>query len=118
MTVKAQRSGLHWVDGVTVKGHVGVRLEGEVEGILVANGVTATAGGVVGRSDHPGKTVAGVVEVDLDLVGGGSGAGDGVHLTLGGGDQVLVFHGGECLTLIDVKVHVRDKETGVHVGGG
>ena len=118
VTVEAQRSGLHWVDGVSPEGHVRVGLEGEVEGVLVSDGVTTTAGGVVGRPDHPCEAVGGVVEVDLDLVGCGTGGGDGVHLTLGGGDQVLVFNGGECLTLIDVKVHVRDKETGVHVGGG
>ena len=83
----------------------------------MSNRVTTTVGGVVGRPDHPCEAVGGVVEVDLDLVGCGSGAGDGVHLTLGGGDQVLVFNGGECLTLIDVKVHVRYEELGVHVGG-
>ena len=118
VTVEAQRCGLHWVDGVSPEGHVRVGLEGEVEGVLVSDGVTTTAGGVVGRPDHPCEAVGGVVEVDLDLVGCGTGGGDGVNLTLGGGDQVLVFNGGECLTLIDVKVHVRDKETGVHVGGG
>ena len=80
-------------------------------------GVTATVGAPVCGTDHPCEAVGGVVEVDLDLVGCGTGGGDGVHLTLCGGDQVLVFNGGECLTLIDVKVHVRNKELGVHVGG-
>ena len=83
----------------------------------MSNGVTSAAVDPVGGSDEPGKTVRGVVEEELDLLRGGSGAGDGVLLSLGGGDEVLVLDGGECLAFFDVKVHVRDKKSGVHVRG-
>ena len=83
----------------------------------MSNGVTSAAVDPVGGSDEPGKTVRGVVEEKLDLLRGGSGAGDGVLLSLGGGDEVLVLDGGECLAFFDVKVHVRDKKSGVHVRG-
>lgn len=78
-------------------------------------GESSSAGHVVGGTDHPCEAVAGVVEEELDLVGSGSCAGDGVHLALSGGDEVLVFNGGESLAFFNIKVDVRDKELGVHV---
>ena len=78
--------------------------------------VTSAAGHPVGGTDHPGEAVGGVVEVDLDLVGGGQGGGDVVLLSLGGGDEVLVFDGRESGALFGVKVYVGNKETGVEVG--
>ena len=119
VAVKGEAGRGYWVSHVTPHADGSVfHLEGEVETVLVSDGVTAAAVGEVGRAHHPHKSVGRVVEEKLDLVGLGVGAGDGVHLPLDGGDEVLVLHRGECLALLLVEVHVRDKETGVHVGGG
>ena len=117
VSVKRQRSALDGVNNVTPHlGGVG-GVEREVEAVHVSNGVASAAGSPFSGAYKPRKAVGGVVEVKLDLLRAGSGAGDGVALSLSGGDEVLVLDGGECLALFNVKVHVRDKELGVHVRG-
>lgn len=117
MSVQTQRGTTDRIGDIPPDRYVGVPLEREVEGVLVSDGEAAAVGHPVGGADEPREAVGGVVEVELDLVGGGSGAGDGVHLALRGGDEVLVLNGGEGLALLDVKVDVGDEELGVHVGG-
>ena len=90
-------------------------MERVVEAVLVSHTVTSAAGHPVRGTDHPHETVGRVVEVDLDLVGGGQGAGDVVLLSLDGGDEVFVFDRRESGALFGVKVHVRNKKTGVKV---
>ncbi len=85
---------------------------GVVEGLLTFPGVDD---GVIARHEavalhHPDELFARVVEVQLDLVGGG---GDGLATgELQGVDQVLVGDLGEFAALISVQVDV------VHVQGG
>ena len=85
---------------------------GVVERLLALPGVDlrVIARHVAVALHHPDELLARVVEVQLDLVGGG---GDGLAASeLEGVDQVLVGHLGELAALVSVQVDV------VHVQGG
>ena len=119
MSVKGERGRLGGIGYITERKLSGGGVSGcerEVEHVLGTNGVTALAGEVSGRTDHPCKTVGGVVEEDLDLVRGGVVTGDVVLLALYGGDEVFVFNRRESVTFFSVKVDVRNKKAGFKVG--
>jgi len=110
---------LHAGDGVTRLQHGAVPPVREVEGLLTLPGVHH---GVIARHEgitlhNPHKLLAGVVEVQLELVGGG---GDGLGAReLEGLDEVLVRHLGKLASLVRVEVDVVHVERGgLEVGGG
>ncbi len=102
------RHALHASDGVARLQAGPVPPVGVVEGLLA---LERTDDGVIARDegvtlDNPHKLLAGVVEVQLDLVGGG---GDGLTAReLQHVDQVLVGDLGELAALIRVQVDVVD----------
>ena len=105
--------------GVARLQHGPVPPVGEVEGLLSLPGVHH---GVIARHEgialhHPHQLLTGVVEVQLQLVGG---RGDGLGTSeLQGLDQVLVRHLGELTTLVSVQVDVVHVEGScLEVGGG
>jgi len=103
---------LHAGHGVTRLQHGAVPPVGVVEGLLSlvrANDSVIAAGEGI-TLDDPHKLLAGVVEVQLQLVAGG---GDGLTAgELEDVDQVLVRHLGELAALIRVEVDVVDVEGG------
>jgi hypothetical protein len=109
---------LNTSDGVTRLEHGAVPPIGEVEGLLALpggdDGVIARHIGVA--LDNPHKLLARVVEVELELVGGG---GDGLTASeLEGLDEVLVGDLSELAALIRVEVDVIDIEGGSGQVGG
>jgi len=110
---------LHAGDGVTRLQHGAVPPVREVKGLLTLPGVHH---GVIARHEgitlhNPHKLLARVVEVQLELVGGG---GDGLGAReLEGLNEVLVRHLGELAALVRVQVNVVHVERGgLEVGGG
>jgi len=110
---------LHASHGIARLQHGPVPPVGEVEGLL---SLPAVHHGVIARHEgialhHPHQLLTGVVEVQLELVGGG---GDGLSASeLQGLDQVLVRHLGELATLVSVQVDVVHVQgSGLQVGGG
>jgi hypothetical protein len=108
---------LHASHGVARLQHGAVPPVGVVEGLLSLPGPNH---GVIARHEgialhHPDQLLTGVVEVQLELVGGG---GHGLTASeLQGLDQVLVRHLGELAALVSVQVDVIHVEGGSHQAG-
>ena len=115
----ATSHALHAGDGVARLQDGAVPPIGEVERLLALpgedDGILAGHEGIA--LDNPDELLAGVVEVELELVGG---RGDGLAAReLEHVDEVLVGHLGELATLIRIEVDVVDVERGSHqVGRG
>ena len=110
----ATSHALHAGDGVARLEDRAVPPVGEVEGLLALPGEGDE--GVAGHEgialDNPHKLLARVVEVELELVGGGR---DGLTASeLEDVDEVLVGDLGELAALIRVEVDVVDVEGGSH----
>jgi len=108
---------LHASHGVTRLQHGAVPPVGVVERLLSLPGgnhiVVARVEGIA--LHHPDELLARVVEVQLELVGGG---GDGLTASeLQGLNQVLVRHLGELAALVRVKVDVVYVQGGSHQAG-
>ena len=108
---------LHASHGVARLQHGAVPPVGVVEGLLSLpggdHGVIAGDEGIA--LHHPDQLLTGVVEVQLELVGGG---GDGLTAgELQGLDQVLVRHLGELAALVRVQVDVVHVQGGSHQAG-
>ena len=115
----ATSHALHASDGVARLQDGAVPPIGEVEGLLslpgVHNRISAVSEGIT--LHNPDELLARVVEVELELVGGGS---DGLTASeLEDVDEVLVGDLGELATLIRIEVDVVDVEGGSNqVGSG
>ena len=100
------RHALHAGHGVARLQHGAVPPVGEVERLLTLPRVhvAVVTGHIRVTLHNPDELLAGVVEVQLELVGGG---GDGLHARkLQGLNQVLVGHLGELAALVRVQVEV------------